>query len=166
MLMKFQYSQFLFRYHTTTELTADEIHNIGLSEVARIQDRYRNEVMIPLGFDPDDLPAFMEFMKNDKQFYVSSGEALVEVYNKTCSEIDAIMPQLFKEFPVSPLEIKGRDGGPAAYYLAGTADGKRPGRFYINISHIEQKPIFERVALSLHEAIPGTYDTNVTLPSV
>ena len=137
-------------------MTADEIHATGLSEVDRIQERYRNEVMIPLGFDPDDMVTFMEFVKNDKQFYVSTSEALVEVYRSTCREIDEIMPKYFKEFPLSPLEIKSKkEGGPAAYYLAGTDDGSRPGRFYINTSHVDENAIFERVALSLHEAIPG-----------
>jgi uncharacterized protein (DUF885 family) len=115
--------------------------------------------MIPLGFDPDDMTTFMEFVKHDKQFYVSSSEALVEVYRNTCREIDEIMPKYFKEFPLSPLEIKSREGGPAAYYLAGTADGTRPGRFYINTSHVDQKATFERVALSLHEAIPGIFNS-------
>jgi uncharacterized protein (DUF885 family) len=143
------------KYHTTTDLTPDQVHQIGLDEVARIQERYRNEVLIPLGFNPDDLSSFLDNMKTDRQFYVETSDDLLNVYRKTCSDIEQVMPKYFKEFPASPLEIRSREGGPAAYYIAGTADGKRPGRFYINTTHIDQKGTYESVALSLHEAIPG-----------
>jgi uncharacterized protein (DUF885 family) len=128
----------LFRYHTTTNLTADEIHNIGLSEVARIEARYRDDVLIPLGYDPDDFKGFVNEMKVNPQFYVSSSAQLLKLYEDTCAQIAAKMPDYFGEIPRSPLAITSKTAGPAAYYLAGTADGKRPGRFYVNCSHIEK----------------------------
>jgi uncharacterized protein (DUF885 family) len=143
------------KYHTTTEYTPDEIHNIGLKEVAAIEERYKNDVMIPLGFDPEKFVEFVEYARNDKQYYVSTPEQLLEKYHVMCDKIAEIMPNYFKEIPKSPLEMLPKQGGPAAYYLAGTADGKRPGRFYVNVSHIEKRPLYECVALSLHEAIPG-----------
>lgn len=145
----------LLRFHTTTDLSPDQIHDIGLSEVAKIEQRYRDDVMIPLGFDPDNFPAFVEFVREDRQFYVTTVEALLDVYRAQCAKIQALLPQYFSEIPKSPLEITSKQAGPAAYYLAGTADGKRPGRFYVNVSHLDKRPVYEHVSLSLHEAIPG-----------
>ena len=145
----------LLKCHTTTDLTADEVHEIGLKEVATIEARYINDVLLPLGFEPDQFSKFVEFVRHDPQFYVPTAEALLDVYRTTCKKIEGLMPQYFNEIPRSPLEITSKPGGPAAYYLAGTADGKRPGRFYVNVSHIEKRPVYENVSLSLHEAIPG-----------
>lgn len=143
------------KYHTTTSLTAQEIHEIGLKEVAKIEGRYRNEVLIPLGFDPDDFPYFSEHAKTSSQFYVKNSDALLEVYRKQVAVINDKMPSFFNEIPRSPLEITSRSAGPAAYYFAGDDAGTRPGRFYVNVSHIEKRPTYESVSLSLHEAIPG-----------
>jgi uncharacterized protein (DUF885 family) len=145
----------LLKCHTTTELTPDEVHEIGLQEVAKIEERYRKEVLLPLGFEEDKFNDFVEFVRSDRQFYVDSAEALLQIYRDTCKKIDVLMPNYFNEIPKSPLQITSKNGGPAAYYLAGTADGKRPGRFYVNVSHIEKRPVYENVSLSLHEAIPG-----------
>ena len=86
---------------------------------------------------------------------MNTSEELLSVYKKTLDDIGKILPKYFNEFPLSPLEITTKTSGPAAFYLAGTADGSRPGRFYVNVSHIETHPIYEAPALSLHEAIPG-----------
>ena len=169
------------RFHTTTDLSPEEVHQIGLAEVAKIEGRYRSEVLLPLGFgaSAEEFIRFVEFVRHDPQFYVSTPDQLLDVYRKTCDEISAIMPRYFNEIPRTPLEITSKQVGPAAYYLTGTGyqfillidviliyrrtfhvsgtpDGKRPGRFYVNVSHIEKRPLYESVALSLHEAIPGT----------
>lgn len=148
--------QYCLKYHTTTDLTADEIHTIGLAEVKRIEDRFKNEVLIPLGFDPDDFKAFSEHIKGSTELYVKSSEELLNVYKDiVANKIQPIIPKYFNEIPQSTLEILGLSGGPAAFYITGTNDGKRPGRFYVNISRVEEKPVFETIALTLHEAIPG-----------
>jgi len=121
------------KYHTTTNLTAQEIHDIGIAEVAKIEGRYRNEVLIPLGFDPDNFAAFAEHVKTSPQFYVKNSDALLDVYRKQVAAINVIMPTFFNEIPRSPLELTSRPGGPAAYYLAGDDAGTRPGRFYVNV---------------------------------
>ena len=142
-------------YHTTTSLTADDIHALGLSEVARIETRYREEVLKPMGFDPDDFSAFVQYARSHPAYYVSNAEQLLDRYRAVCDQIAQIMPTYFADIPLSPLEITSKEVGPAAYYLAGTPDGKRPGRFYVNVSNISERPVYESVALSLHEAIPG-----------
>jgi uncharacterized protein (DUF885 family) len=143
------------KYHTTTDLTSDEVHNIGLSEVAKIEQRYKEEVLKPLGFKSDDFAGFVEHARTDPKFYVKTSEELLEIYRKQCNLIHEVMPKFFNKTPRSPMEITSKNAGPAAYYLAGTADGTRPGRFYVNTSHIEKRPVYESVSLALHEAIPG-----------
>lgn len=143
------------RWHTTTNLTPEEVHAIGLREVAAIEERYRSEVLIPLGFDPNDFMAFAAYARTEPTFYVSTSEALLDVYRSILNDISEKLPEYFKEFPRSCLELSARTNGPAAYYLGGTADGVRPGRFYVNCSHIEKRPVFEAVSLSLHEGVPG-----------
>ena len=123
--------------------------------MANIERRYVADVLTPLGMSSSDFDSFVESMRNDSKFYVSTPQQLLDTYKSLTNEINDIMPKYFKDMPSSPLDIASKQGGPAAYYIAGTADGKRPGRFYVNVSHIEKRPLYETVALALHEAIPG-----------
>ena len=142
------------KYHTTTDLTAEEIHLLGLSEVAAIEKRYIEDVLKPLGFTG----SFEEFVRKvqvDQRFFVESAERLKGLYEEKCKEVKRVIPRFFSRSPKSPLSIEHRTVGPAAYYLAGTADGLRPGKFYVNTRNVNEKPIYEITALTLHEAIPG-----------
>ena len=141
------------KWHTTTDLTPAEIHQIGVNEVAVIESRIKNEVLVPLGFN--NFNDFVEHVKTEPSFYKKNTEELLNVYRQITDEIYSVLPKYFNEIPRSPLEIVGRNNGPSAFYLVGTADGKRPGRFYVNCSHVEKSPTYEAVALALHEAIPG-----------
>jgi len=132
------------------------VHQVGLAEVARIQARYQSDVMNPLGFN-GTFEAFVAECKEDPKFYFDSAEALLQAYRTMCDHIGSVLPQYFDKFPESALQIVPKDAAsaPAAYYLAGTADGSRPGRFYVNVSNLSQRPSYEMCALALHEAIPG-----------
>jgi len=141
------------KYHTTTTLTAAEIHAKGLAEVAHIEERYIKDVCVPLGFP--DFPSFLAAAKADARFVAPSADALIEHYKITTSRIEKVLPRFFNEFPKSRMEIVSADKGPCAYYLAGTADGKRPGKFYVNSSNLSGKPLYEAMSLSLHEGVPG-----------
>lgn len=141
------------KWHTTTDLTPAEIHQIGVNEVAVIESRIKNEVLVPLGFN--NFNDFVDHVKTEPSFYKKNTEELLNVYRQIADEIYSVLPKYFNEIPRSPLEIVGRNNGPSAFYLVGTADGKRPGRFYVNCSHVEKSPTYEAVALALHEAIPG-----------
>jgi len=160
------------KFHTGTDLTADQVHEIGLREVAKIESRYNNDVLVPLGFGPDDFVKFVEKVRSDPAFYVDTDDKLLNVYVSECQKIREIMPLYFAEQPRSPMDIVKSKGGPCAYYLAGTDDGKRPGRFYVNVTNLTGKPTYERVALSLHEGIPGHHHQlslameNATIPKV
>jgi uncharacterized protein (DUF885 family) len=109
----------------------------------------------PLGFDTNKFSEFVEVIKKDPRFYVKTSNELLQVYKDVVDKISTVLPQYFQRFPQSPLEIHSMEYGPAGFYMVGTADGKRPGRFSIGVSNIEQRPTFEKIALTLHEAIPG-----------
>lgn len=145
------------KYHTTTSLTPEEIHSIGLSEVERIELRYQNDVLKPLNHD-STFESFVEKYKSPEsgQYYTRQSD-LLEGYRILTSHIEKKLDQYFEIFPKSEMEIVPLDvaTAPAAYYMQGTSDGKRPGKFFVNVSNLNQRPIYEMTALALHEGIPG-----------
>eukprot|EP00747_Dinoflagellata_sp_TGD_P165731 gnl/TRDRNA2_/TRDRNA2_187458_c0_seq1.p1 gnl/TRDRNA2_/TRDRNA2_187458_c0~~gnl/TRDRNA2_/TRDRNA2_187458_c0_seq1.p1 ORF type:complete len:629 (+),score=115.72 gnl/TRDRNA2_/TRDRNA2_187458_c0_seq1:88-1887(+) len=140
-------------YHTTTSKSADEIHALGLSEVARIEGRFQKEVLDALGFK-GSFTEFAESLKQDKSFFYESEDELLEGYRALVTRIREMLPKYFKKLPEMPLEVVGKRSGPAAYYYAGVV-GQRPGRFYVNCTRINERPKYEMPALALHEGIPG-----------
>jgi uncharacterized protein (DUF885 family) len=146
------------REHTTTTLTADEIHEIGLAEVRRIlaeMDAVRSGV----GFG-GDLKGFFAFLENDPQFYFTRGQDLLQGYRDLKVRIDAALPKLFSVFPKADYEVREVEAFRAqaaagAYYQQPSADGSRPGVFYVNTYNLKAQPKFGMETLSLHEASPG-----------
>ena len=144
--------------HTTTNLTPDEIHALGLSEVKRIlgeMDTVRQQV----GFK-GDLVAFFTFLETDPQFYFTQGSDLLAGYRTLKTRIDAALPQLFSVFPRADYEVREVEAFRAqtaagAYYQQPSADGARPGVFYVNTYNLKAQPKFGMETLSLHEAAPG-----------
>ena len=149
---------FQVREHTTTDMTPEEIHQLGLSEVARIlgeMDGVRRQV----GFK-GDLHAFFEYLETDPQFYFTRGSDLIQGYRALKVRIDAALPKLFSVFPKADYEIREVEAYRAksaagAYYQGASADGSRPGIFYVNTYNLKAQPKFGMETLSLHEASPG-----------
>jgi uncharacterized protein (DUF885 family) len=149
---------FFVREHTTTKMTPKEIHEVGLSEVARIlgeMDGVRRKV----GFE-GELHAFFEHLETDPQFYFTQGEDLLDGYRQLKLRIDAALPKLFSVFPkadyeVRPVEAFRAASAAGAYYQGASADGSRPGIFYVNTYNLKAQPKFGMETLSLHEASPG-----------
>jgi len=149
---------FYVQGHTTTSLTADEIHEIGLSEVRRIlgeMDAVRSRVH----FD-GDLKQFFGFLESDPQFYFTNGQDLLQGYRDLKVQIDAALPKLFSVFPKADYEVREVEAFRAqaaagAYYQQPSADGSRPGVFYVNTYNLKAQPKFGMETLSLHEASPG-----------
>jgi uncharacterized protein (DUF885 family) len=149
---------FQVQEHTTTALTPAEIHDIGLSEVARIRgemDRVRQQV----GFQ-GDLEAFFTFLETDPRFYFTRGEDLLDGYRTLKTRIDAALPKLFSVFPKADYEVREVEAFRAAsaagaYYQQPSADGSRPGIFYVNTFNLKAQPKYGMETLSLHEAAPG-----------
>jgi len=148
---------------TTTNLTADEIHEIGLKEVARIQGEMK-EIMKKVHFKNDNLQDFFKFMREDKQFYFSNDSAGKKAYMAKAVEIintmKAQLDKLFVTQPKAPIEVKAVEAfreksATGAFYEEPALDGSRPGRYYINLYTMQDQPIYQMEALAYHEGIPG-----------
>ncbi len=149
---------YMVRLRTTTDMTPDEIHQIGLDEVARIHGEMQN-VMDEVGFE-GDLKEFFEFVNTDPQFFFDEPEQLIQGYRDMADHINTLAEDLFEIFPktgfevrrVEPFREKSASGGS---YQAGTADGSRKGVFYANAYDLSARPSWAMESLYLHEAIPG-----------
>jgi uncharacterized protein (DUF885 family) len=148
----------LVRLHTTTELTPQQIHRIGLDEVSRItasMETIRSEV----GFN-GTLRQFFEHLRTDARFKPASSQALGDGYRAIGQRVDAAIPKLFSRRPKSALDIRPTPS-PAdatdatARYDPGTPDGSRPGVFYYNTHDLPSRTTFNMETLYLHEAVPG-----------
>jgi len=142
------------RFHTSTEKTPQEIHDLGLQEVARIEGRFQKEVLDVIGFT-GTFKEFASSLKGDPSNFYTSEDDLIDGYRTLVEQIRELLPKLFGRLPQMPLEVVKKKSGPAAYYFAGTPDGKRPGRFYVNVTLLETRAKYEMPALALHEGIPG-----------
>ena len=148
----------LVRLQTTTSLTPDEIHEIGLAEVERItagMEAIRAEV----GFD-GDLAAFFEHLRTDPRFYYDEPEQLLESYRALKSTVAQAAPELFSLIPEADFEVRAvepfrEQSASGAFYVRAAPDGSRPGVFYVNTYNIKSRPKYAVEALYLHEAVPG-----------
>lgn len=156
------YYNFRLRGSTTTNLTADQIHELGLREVARIH-KEMTAIKDKVGFK-GDLAAFMAFTRDDPQFSYPTTPEGKAAYIKRCTEmIDAMRSRLDEFFgvkPKAPLVVKvvepfREKGSASAFYEQPSADGTRPGAYYINTLDMRALPIWEMETLAHHEAIPG-----------
>lgn len=148
----------LIRHSTTTTLGAGEIHAIGLAEVARIRTEMDN-VRRQVGFE-GDLQAFFRHVQTDPAFVYDRPEDLLQGYRELKQRIDARLPLLFADFPKADYEIRAVEpfraaSAPGASYQAPSADGRRPGVFYVNTFDLRAQPKYGMETLSLHEAAPG-----------
>lgn len=152
----------LYRYlvasTTTTSLTPEEIHQIGLSEVDRIH-KGMDEVMARVGFK-GDRKAFFEYLRSDPRFKFASAQAMGDAFRDVGKRVDASVGRLFDTIPKSPLEIRPvpayREKTDAAgSYQQGTPDGSRPGVFYYNSYDLPSRSTYGTETLFLHEGVPG-----------
>ena len=146
------------RRYTTTDLTPEQIHRIGLDEVARIHGEMRR-VIAELGFD-DDLQAFFTFLTTDPQFQFDSEEDLLARYNALRERVEAGAAKLFSMTPKAPFEIRPVEAFRArsaagGSYMRPSEDGSRPGVFYVNTYDLPSRKTWDMEDLFLHEAIPG-----------
>lgn len=147
---------------TTTNMTSQEIHQIGLSEVARIHDEMR-VIMKKVGFE-GDLQAFFEFMRVDKQFFYEESEqgkqryldeatALINTMKTRLDELFLVKPKA--DLTVKAVESFREKSAGKAFYQRPSMDGKRPGIYYANLYRMSDMPIYQMEALAYHEGIPG-----------
>jgi uncharacterized protein (DUF885 family) len=172
-----QYYKDCLKFHTTTDMSPQEIHQLGLDEVARIRQTM-NEIATSEGYE-GRLDEYMEHLRTAKEFEPTDARTLLAHYRDITGRIYPSLLNLFhiKTLPRSPFEITETPSAhasmaPAAYYLAGSVDPTqpRPGRFYVNTSELATRRTYESEALALHEAIPGHHTQasiqgeNQTLP--
>ena len=150
------------RWFTTTELSADDIHTIGLSEVARIHGAMQG-IMDQVGFD-GTLAEFFVFMREDEQFYYPNTDAGRAAYlaeaNRLIDDMRERLPQMFGLLPQAELVVKRveafreRSAG-KAFYQGPPSDGSRPGIYYANLYRMADMPNYQMAALAYHEGVPG-----------
>ena len=148
--------QFLIQRYTTTEKTAEEIHRLGLQEVARIREEME-QIKAGLEF-PGTLESFFEHLRTDPQHYTRDPDELLRRYRSFTKRVDAQMPRFFKSLPrrpygVEPIPEYIAPATTTAYYLPGA--NSLSGTYYVNLYKPETRALFEIPALSLHEAVPG-----------
>lgn len=148
---------------TTTDLTSDEIHEIGLKEVARIHGEMK-VIMKKVNFKNDNLQDFFDFMRIDKQFYYPNTAEGKEAYRvKAVKIIDDMKKEIDKLFltkpkadiEVKPVEAFREKSAGGAFYEEPALDGSRPGRYYINLYNMADQATYQMEALAYHEGIPG-----------
>ncbi len=142
---------------TTTDMTPDEVHNLGLSEVARIRSEME-DVAAQAGFDTRE--AFIEHLRTDPQYYMTDADEYVRYAAALAKEIDGFLPQLFGRLPrnpytVSPIPAAQAPGNTTAYYEPGSLETGSAGIYRINTTELDQRPLWELPALGVHEAVPG-----------
>ncbi|WP_108801791.1 DUF885 family protein [Aquimarina sp. Aq107] len=150
------------RRTTTTNMTAEEIHQLGLDEVARIHKEMK-DIMTELKYE-GTLQDFFKFMKEDERFYYSNDEAGREEYLKRAvgliDNMKSRMDELFITKPKADIIVKAVEpfrekSAGKAFYQRGTPDGSRPGTYYANLYDMEAMPKYQMEALAYHEGIPG-----------
>ena len=151
-----EWYEYVARYHTTTKLTPDEIHDIGLSEVKRIRSEME-QIIKDLEWE-GDFKSFLNYLRTSPRFYYDNGEDLLNAYLIMAKKIDPLLPKIFKVFPrapygVIPIPEESAPFTTTAYYN-GPAKG-RPGYFYANLYKPESRPKYEIPVLTVHEAVPG-----------
>jgi uncharacterized protein (DUF885 family) len=152
-----KYYGFLIRETTTSDLTADQIHQIGLDEVKK-DEAAMEAIAQRLGFK--DLAALRASLKADPKMKPASADALLAAYKGYLGPMQARLPQLFGHMPKMPFEVVPMPDfmaptGPAAYYQEGSPDGSRPGRLLINTYNATQRNLYSVEAIAYHEGIPG-----------
>ena len=149
---------YMVRLRTTTDMTPNEIHQIGLDEVARIHEEMRG-VMEEVGFE-GSLSEFFEFVNTDDQFFYDEAEELIQGYRDMSDHISELSENLFDVTPKTGFEVRRVEpfreaSASKGSYRSGTPDGSRPGVFFANAYDIKARGKWAMESLFLHEAIPG-----------
>jgi uncharacterized protein (DUF885 family) len=152
-----KFYQFLIKRTTTTDLTPDQIHQIGLDEVKK-DEAAMQAIAEKLGFK--DIASFRASLKTNAKLHPASADALVDTYRGYIQPMQAKLPELFGRLPKQQLEVTTvpeylAKTSPPAYYEAGSPDGKRPGRLFVNTYNATERNLDNAESIAYHEGIPG-----------
>ncbi|TRZ46304.1 DUF885 domain-containing protein [Robertkochia solimangrovi] len=144
-------------YTTTDEYTAEDIHNLGLKEVARIR-KEMDMIIDEIGFK-GTFEEFLQFLRTDKQFYATTGDNLLKEARNIAKKIDAQLPKFFKTLPRKPYGVIKVPDALAPKYTGGRYSGSssntEPGYYLVNTYKLDSRPLYILPALTAHEAVPG-----------
>ena len=151
------YYAYRVRSFTTTDMTPEEVHQLGLSEVARIRAEME-EVAAEAGYDSRE--AFIEHLRTDPQYYMTDEDEYLRYTQALAKHIDGFLPQLFGHLPsnpytVAPIPAASAPGNTTAYYEPGSLETGKAGIYRLNLTELDQRPLWELPALGVHEAVPG-----------
>ncbi len=151
------YYAFRARAETTTDLTPEQIHALGLSEVARIRAEME-AVAKTAGFTSRE--AYIQHLRTDPRHYAKTPAELMREAGYTAKIVDGWMPRLFGRLPRLPYTVREipaetAEGTTTAYYDSGSLTSGQAGTYYLNTSKLDQRPLYELPALTIHEAVPG-----------
>jgi uncharacterized protein (DUF885 family) len=152
-----EYYAFLVRQQTTTNLTPDQIHALGLSEVRRIRGEM-DSLAKTSGYASRE--AMIAEMRSNPKYYAKTPNELMSAAALMAKTIDGKMPTLFTKLPRLPYGVKAipaeaAEGNTTAYYVQGSPDAGVAGTYFVNTTHLDQRPLWELPALTVHEAVPG-----------
>ncbi len=151
------YYAFRVRSETTTDLTPDQVYELGVREVARI-GAAMDSVAARAGYA--DRGAFVAHLRSDPSYYAKSPAELLAAASVLAKRIDGEMPKYFGRLPrlpytVRPIPDAVAPGTTTAYYGPGSLEGGRPGIYWVNTSKLDGRPLYELIALTMHESVPG-----------
>lgn len=153
-----EYYEALLANYTTTDMTAAQIHDLGLSEVARIHGEMK-KIMVKVGFK-GTLPQFFDHLRTSPQYYYTTREAYLSDVAAKVKAMEARLPAFFNTLPKAPLQVKAVEAfreksAGKAFYQSPSPDGSRPGTYYVNLYDLRDMSKTELEALAYHEGVPG-----------
>jgi uncharacterized protein (DUF885 family) len=156
------YYQNRLNYYTTLDLTAEDIHQIGLDEVARIHTKMKT-IITNLSFE-GSFEEFIQFLRTDEQFYAKTGEDLLKEARDIAKRIDAKLPAYFKTLPRKPYGVAKVPDAIAPKYTTGryigASNDTQPGYYWVNTYNLPNRPLYVLPSLTAHEAVPGHHLQN------
>jgi uncharacterized protein (DUF885 family) len=152
------YYNYRIEEQTTTAKTADEIHALGLAEVARIKAEM--EGVVTDAHFASGRKAYVDYLRHDPKFAAATGEELVSINAAFMKHVDGLLPKLFGKLPRLPYTVLAMPddvapGNTTAYYEPGAATAGRPGVYRVNTTKLPERYLFEIPALGMHESVPG-----------
>ena len=144
-------------FYTTTQMSVDEIHTLGLGEVKRIRAEMQT-IINQLKYD-GSINQFIQYLRTDKKFYAQTAEELIKEASYIAKKMDAKLPQLFNYLPRTPYGVEPVPENIAPKYTTGRyispANDSQPGFYWVNTFALDKRPLYALTALTLHEAVPG-----------
>ncbi len=146
------YYKYLIEFYTTTNMSADDIHQLGLDEVKRIREEMQT-IMTEVAFK-GDFKSFIEFLRTDDKFYTTSERDLLEKASYITRKMAAQLPKWFSKLPQQTFDIKPAPNG-GAYYVASDGSGTTSGTYFLDTKDLKSQPLYTLEALTFHEGEPG-----------